>query len=106
MNYDLERHIMEFRINGFTVFDDLIPHEKIDRILRAWIPVRDADIAVQGENPPRGWGRYNVRVPFAAPFVDEEIFEHPDIVVFFERILGPDYVWSHYDSNIPLPGTE
>ena len=106
MNYDLERHIMEFRINGFTVFDDLIPHEKIDRILRAWIPVRDADIAVQGENPPRGWGRYNVRVPFSAPFVDEDIFEHPDIVAFFERILGPDYVWCHYDSNIPLPGTE
>ena len=106
MIYDLDRHLMEFRINGFTVFADLIPHEKIDRILQAWTPIRDADIELQGEYPPRGWGRYNVRVPFAQPFVDADIFEHPDIVAFFEQILGPDYVWSHYDSNIPLPGTD
>jgi len=106
MDYNIDRHVNEFRINGYTVFEDLIAHEKIDRILKAWGPVRDADIKVQGEYPPRGWGRYNVAVPFEPPFVDSDIFEHPALVAFFERILGPDYVWSHYDSNIPLPGTD
>jgi len=105
MDYNVDRHIDEFRINGFTVFGDVIPHDKIDRILAAWAPVRDADIKVQGEHPPRGWGRYNVAVPFERPFVDPDIFEHPAIVAFFKHILGPDYVWSHFDSNIPLPGT-
>ena len=47
-----------------------------------------------------------MRVPFAAPFVDPHIFEHPALVAFFAQILGSDYVWSHYDSNIPLPGTD
>ena len=34
--YDLDQMMEEFRINGFVVFEDLIPHEKIDRILEAW----------------------------------------------------------------------
>ena len=67
MPYDLDRHLMEFRVNGFTVFADLIPHDKIERIQEAWAPIRNADIEAQGEYPPRGWGRYNVRVPFADP---------------------------------------
>ena len=104
--YDIDARLLEFRINGFTVFEDLIPPEKIDRILEAWVPVRDAGIERQGENPPRGRGRYNVRVPFREPFVDPEIFEHPAVAAFLRQALGDDYVWTHFDSNIPLPGTD
>ena len=42
--YDIDARLLEFRINGFTVFEDLIRHEKIDRILAAWAPVSDAGI--------------------------------------------------------------
>ena len=104
--YDIDAKLLEFRINGFAVFEDLIPHEKIDRILDAWVPVRDAGIASQGENPSRGWGRYNVPVPYEPPFLDEAIFEHPGLVAFLGEILGEDYVWFVFDSNIPLPGTD
>ena len=106
MGYDINQMIQEWRINGFVVFEDLIPHEKVDRIREAWIPVRDRDIERQGEQPVRGFRRYNVRVPFTQPFVDQEIFEHPALVAFLTQAMGPDYVWSHFDSNIPLPGTD
>tara|TARA_B100000686_G_C16795884_1_gene982306 strand:- start:3440 stop:4228 length:789 start_codon:yes stop_codon:yes gene_type:complete len=104
-DYNIAEKVLTFRINGFVVFEDLISSEKIDRILEAWKPIRNADIKRQGENPPRGWGRYNVRVPFREPFVDQEIFDHPAVVQFLEQVLGQDYVWTHFDSNIPLPGT-
>ncbi len=104
--YDIDQFLQEWRINGFVVFEDFISTEKIDQILEAWEPIRDQDIERQGKDPRRGYHRYNVRVPFERPFVDEEIFEHPDLVEFLERVLGEDYVWSHYDSNIPLPGTD
>ena len=104
--YDIAEKTLEFRINGFVVFEELIPHEKIDRILEAWAPIRDADIELQGEDPPRGWGRYNVRVPFREPFVDPDIFEHPAVVAFLQQALGEDYVWTHFDSNIPIPGAD
>ena len=104
--YDIDRQLQEWRVNGFVVFEDLISHEKLDRMLEAWSPIRDRDIEAQGEFPPRGRFRYNVRVPFRRPFVDPDIFEHPDLVLFLEHVLGSDYVWSHFDSNIPLPGTD
>lgn len=105
-DYDIDQKLQEWRINGFTVFDGLIPHDKLDHILEAWAPIRDADIERQGELPPRGRFRYNVQVPFASPFVDAEIFDHDAVVEFLSRVLGNDYVWTHYDSNIPLPGTD
>ncbi len=104
--YDVDRLVMEFRVNGFVVFDGLIAQATLDRIQEAWTPIRDADIGRQGPNPRRGRGRYNVRVPFRRPFVDPEIFEHPALVAFLEAVLGSDYVWPHFDSNIPLPGTD
>ena len=103
--YDIDELLRDFRVNGFAVFEGLIPHETIDHILECWGPVRDTDIKTQGEFPVRGRFRYNVRVPFREPFVDPDIFEHPALVAFLEAELGEDYVFSHFDSNIPLTGT-
>ena len=101
--YDTDSLMEEWRINGFVVFDDLIPPAIVDRIREAWIPIRQRDVIRQGEQPSRGWGRYNVRVPFKQPFVEPDIFEHPAVVEFLGKALGADYIWAHFDSNIPLP---
>ena len=50
-DYNIAEKVLTFRINGFVVFEDLISSEKIDRILEAWKPIRNADIKRQGENP-------------------------------------------------------
>ncbi len=102
--YDIDQFVDEWRINGFVVFEDFIPEEKIDIIRDAWMPIRDAAVAEQGENSPAGAKRYNVRVPFERPFVDPDIFEHPALVEFIERALCSDYLWSEFDANIPMPG--
>jgi hypothetical protein len=104
--YNTDQLMEEWRINGFVVFEDLIPVATVDRIRAAWLPIRERDVIRQGEQPVRGWGRYNVRVPFERPFVDPAIFEHPALVDFLKKALGPDYVWAHFDSNIPLPGCD
>ena len=38
--------------------------------------------------------------------IDAEIFEHSALVELLSLILGEDYVWTHYDSNIPLAGSD
>ncbi len=102
VGYDIDELGRDFRVNGFAVFDEFIAHEKIYHILQCWAPVRDADIEKQGEFPVRGRLRYNVRVPFRTPLVDEEVFEHRALVAFLEAELGEEYVFSHFDSNVPL----
>eukprot|EP01046_Picozoa_sp_COSAG06_P037554 COSAG06_NODE_4251_length_4429_cov_50.160970_4_plen_221_part_00 len=95
----------EFRISGFCVLRQIIAPETVASIRRSWEPIRDRDIERQGEVPGRGRHRYNVRVPMMAPFVDAEIFEHPKLVALLSQILGEDYVWTHFDSNVPLVGS-
>ena len=102
--YDVDQLMQEWRINGFVVFEDLIPLDKIERIREAWIPYRDR--MIRERDPNLEILRYNVRVPFERPFLDEEIFEHPALVEFLARALGPDYVWTHFDSNNPFPGVD
>ena len=96
----------EFKISGFCVLKQVIRPQAIEAIRRAWEPIRDRDIERQGEVPGRGRHRYNVQVPMMAPFVDAEIFEHPALVELLSLILGDEYVWTHYDSNIPLAGSD
>jgi hypothetical protein len=103
--FDVNRLMQEWRINGFVVFEGLIPLEKIDRIRQAWMPIRDDGIKQHGQGNASKH-RYNIGVPFESPFVDEEIFEHPALVEFLERVLGPDYVCAGFDSNTPFPGSE
>lgn len=86
--------------------EEFIPLETVDRIRQAWVPIRNSGVEQQGRSGNRVVCRYNVRVPFESSFVDEEIFEHLVLVDFLERVLGSDYVWSHFDSNIPLLGAD
>ena len=36
---DLDLKLAEFRINGYVLFEDMIPHEIIDRIAAAFMPL-------------------------------------------------------------------
>ena len=103
--FDVNRLMQEWRINGFVVFEGLIPLEKIDRIRQAWMPIREDGIQQHGQGNA-GKHRYNISVPFESPFLDEDIFEHPALVEFLERVLGSDYVCAGFDSNTPFPGSE
>ena len=104
IQYDIDQHLEEWKINGFTIFEDLIPLTTIDRIREAWVPYRDGEI--KKRDPDLIEKRYNFSVPFKKPFVEPEIFEHPAVVQFLEKALGPDYVWDEFDSNTPFPGVD
>ena len=47
--YDIDIKLAELRINGYAVFEDLIPVEKIDRIREAFLPYLEA---VRAHNDP------------------------------------------------------
>ena len=37
---DFDLKLAEFKINGYAVFEDMIPGENIDRIREAFLPLR------------------------------------------------------------------
>ena len=44
IEFDIDRLMQEWRINGFVVFEDFIPLETIDRIRQAWVSIRNNGI--------------------------------------------------------------
>jgi hypothetical protein len=62
---DFDLRIAEFRINGYTVFDDMIAPEKVDAIRDAFLPLlanvqeRETEVHDLGErgDPRTGMGR-------------------------------------------------
>ncbi len=63
--YDLDLKLAELRINGYVLFENLIPVEKIDRIREAFLPYLET---VRAHNDPAGgvklYGRSDNRLVF------------------------------------------
>ncbi|MAE63140.1 MAG: hypothetical protein CMJ18_02605 [Phycisphaeraceae bacterium] len=119
VQYDMDQKIAEFRVNGYTVFEDLIPVEKIDRMREAFMALldqvreRETEIRDVEEGDLRtGKGRlqrvhrYCMDWPLDPPLGDPEVYEHPVIVEFFERyFVDKDIFISCLHSNNPYPGS-
>ena len=122
--YDLDLKLAELRINGYVLFEDLIPVGKIDRIREAFLPYLE-QVRKHGE-PENGVmlhgrsddrlvfegrlqvvNRYTLYVPWEQPFADPEIYENPVLLDFLDRYWGTeDYRITCYHSNNPYPGSE
>jgi ectoine hydroxylase-related dioxygenase (phytanoyl-CoA dioxygenase family) len=114
---DIDQLINELHINGFVVFEDLIPVETIDRIYARCKPMMDRieawnSTVLKGERST-GQGRvtqkqrFKIYPPFEMPFSDPVITENPLVLELLERVWGTDDIELHsYSSNCPAPGTE
>lgn len=113
---DFDLKLAEFKINGYTVFEDMIPVKTIDRIRTAFLPLladvqqRETEIHDKGEQGDVRTGqgrqqttnRYTLTLPFVAPFADPSLYEHPIILEFLDRLWRPDsYILTCYHSNTP-----
>ena len=117
---DFDLKLAEFRINGYVTLEQMIPHDVIDLIAGAFMPMlervreRETELSkVERGDLESGLGkqqlkhRYTMTVPWRAPFTDPAVFEHPVILEFLDRYWGhDDYVVCCYHSNTPYPGTE
>ncbi|MBM3280489.1 MAG: phytanoyl-CoA dioxygenase family protein [Candidatus Handelsmanbacteria bacterium] len=117
---DLDLKVAELKINGYAVFEGLIPAGTIDSIRAAFTPlleqlrVRETQIhpTERGE-VKTGLGRqqfanrYTLHVPWQPPFAEPAIYEHPGLLAFFERYWGSDdFQITCYHSNNPYPGSQ
>ncbi|MEM7124854.1 MAG: phytanoyl-CoA dioxygenase family protein [Chloroflexota bacterium] len=113
---DLELKLAELRINGYVLFENLIPIEKVDRIREAFLPlletvkarhdpVESGDIRT-GRGRLQHANRYTVEVPWEPPFSDPAIYENPALLAFLDQYWGSDdYHITCYSSNNPYPGS-
>ena len=113
---DLDQLVNEFLINGFVVFEELIPLELIDAVyarckpmmdrVEAWNSTQLKGDRMTGQGRVTQKQRFKIFPPFDGPFCDPIITENPLVIEFLERIWdGDDIELDAYSSNCPAPGT-
>lgn len=118
MKFDMDMKLAELKINGFVLFEDLLPVEKIDRMCEAFMvlldqvrereteirPLEEGDLR-SGKGRMQWPNRYGMYWPLDPPLADPQLYENPVILDFLERYWGTDdFYVSCLHSNNPYPG--
>ena len=119
MEYDLQLKLAEFKINGFTLFEDLVSRAKIDELCAAFLPLlehvqaRETGIGGAevgdlrtGKGRMQLPSRYTLNWPLDPPFLDPEIYANPVVLGFLESYWeSDDFQITCLHSNNPWPGS-
>jgi len=96
--------IQKVQMDGFVLFESVIPRERIEIIRSAFLKKLEAHRANVQTN--RGMNRYQMHLPFEQPFIDPYVIEHPLAMPVLEAILGSNYYCYYFASDTALPGSD
>ena len=96
--------VQQVQMNGFVLFENAIPRERIAALHDAFLKRLDEQQARAPSN--RGNNRYQMHLPFEPPFIDPLVIEHPLALAVLDAILGDDCHCHYFASDTALPGSE
>lgn len=89
---DLERHLNDVRVDGYTIFERLLPEASVARIKQALSPYLKRE--KMGRNDFEGFQSERVYALLAKAPEIAEIIEHPSILALVDEFLTPNYLLS------------
>ena len=92
------------RMDGYCVLGNAIPLDLIERLRECFDQLLDARIRADGAN--RGANRYQMFLPWEAPFTDSLVIENPRVMAILERVMGQDLIMTYLASDTPMPGSD
>ncbi|MCM3783919.1 phytanoyl-CoA dioxygenase family protein [Neobacillus mesonae] len=99
------------KVNGYVILEDVLPKGKVDELKKAFTESLNWFIDQYGEESylnkkgfNEGTNNLGLYLPFAPPFNDSLVIEHPFALAIIDRILGKDYSVTLFSSNTSLPG--
>ncbi|HYF51122.1 MAG TPA: phytanoyl-CoA dioxygenase family protein [Planctomycetota bacterium] len=101
---ELKLATQRVRADGYTVFEGLLPRDLIGRLHTEFMPIFEDHVARSPQN--RGMRRYQMHLPFRAPFNDARLITNSVALSVIEAILGEDCVCNYFASDTPLPGSD
>jgi hypothetical protein len=94
----------QLRINGYTVLPECLPGDLIAS-MRVRFDLLLADTSAR-EPTNRGANRYQIYLPWEAPFANPLLYENATALAVIEVALEPDVTLRYFASDTPLPGSD
>ncbi len=92
------------KVNGYVLFEGVLPPDLVAELRAAFLRVFEAHVA--RTDPNRGANRYQMHLPFMAPFNDAAVITNPLALAVLDALLGKDSVCHYFASDTPLPGSD
>ncbi|MBM3215158.1 phytanoyl-CoA dioxygenase family protein [Candidatus Poribacteria bacterium] len=92
------------RMNGYVLLERMLPDALVRELHAAFM--RSFEAYVARTDPNRGANRFQMHLPFIAPFTDPRITTHPMALQVLDALLGQDCVCHYFASDTPLPGSD
>ncbi len=92
------------RVNGYVVFEGVLPGDVVDGLHENFMRLFHDYTTATDQN--RGANRYQMHLPFAAPFNAPEVVTSPFALPVIKALLGDDCVCQYFASDTPMPGSE
>ena len=100
----LQAAVQAVRVNGYVIFESVLPRELVQSLHGTFMRVLEGHVA--RTDPNRGANRYQMHLPFMAPFIDPAVISHPFTLALVDELLGKDAICHYFASDTPLPGSE
>ena len=92
------------RMNGYVIFERALSPDLLASLRSAFLDVFHAHVATV--DPNRGANRYQMHLPFRAPFHDPAVITNTFALPIVDALLGKDAVCHYFASDTPLPGSD
>ncbi len=96
--------VQQVQMNGYVLFEEVIPRERIGVIRDAFLTKLEEHRARMPSN--RGANRYQMHLPFEEPFINPLIIANPLALSVIDALLGADCHCHYFASDTALPGSD
>ena len=92
MSIDINPHLARFKVDGFTIFENLIPDELVQRVKTQFAPYLQG--THMGRNDFEGLHSERIYALLAKAPAMAELIEHPAILAMLDQLLPKNYLLS------------
>lgn len=96
--------VQAVKVDGYVVFEGVLPPDFMANLRAEFGRVFEEHTA--RTDPNRGANRYQMHLPFQAPFCDAAIIANPLALAVIDQMLGPDCVCHYFASDTAMPGSD
>lgn len=96
--------LQKMRVDGYVLFENVLPPDLLRQLQQQFMRVFEN--YVTRTDPNRGANRFQMHLPFVAPFIDASIIANPLALPIIEGLLGTDAVCHYFASDTPLHGSD
>ena len=96
--------LQQIRMNGYVVFESVLSQDLVNELRARYMELLNENMAKNAPN--RGAKRWQMHLPFEAPFNHPDVISHPIVLSVIDQLLGENCICHYLGNNTPLPGSD